>query len=96
MDCLVTKLKASVNDESLRRLGEFRFKKREGMQETTDSTYFGIEVINSAILSILNDGCFFQAGTITPDTSAGKHKTLNSGMNYLWASLNAELSLVST
>lgn len=58
MDCLVTKLKGSINDESLLKLGEIRISKSKYSGEDKSSQCFELSFNKSVILQIIGDGYF--------------------------------------
>lgn len=72
-ECLVTKLKASVEDASLPVIGEMIFTRR-----SKTNAYFGLNVDDEIKVEILNDGYFYKDSTLT-ETIASKTKTVAAG-----------------
>lgn len=94
--CLVTTLKGVVNDNNLRKLGEFRFTKRAGIAATADSCFVSVSSIEDSTVEILNDGQFCQSGSGIPDTAAGKIKTFPAGSTYsFWVTPGSIVSIRS-
>lgn len=82
-ECLVTKLKASVADDSLRVLGELRFAKRANIEQTLESMFTRIYPGADAgdiELTILNDGYFCNSNA-ERDESMGKTVVCQAGIN---------------
>jgi hypothetical protein len=75
-ECLVTKLKASVADDSLRVLGEFRFTKRKDVEPTADNAFMQIKSESETEITILNDGYFCKNSSTEQDTTKGKSVTV--------------------
>lgn len=79
-ECLVTKLKASVADNSLRVLGEFRFAKRNDLAGyNADNAFLQIASESEVEITILNDGYFCQSGSLERNPSVGKSVIVPAG-----------------
>lgn len=83
-ECLVTKLKSSIQDESLPYLGGIVIEKW-ARENTVDNAYFSITMEKPGSISILNDSVFYIQNTTTPDTNNLKEKSLIAGQNSLYA-----------
>lgn len=96
-ECLITRLKSSVNDINLRKIGEFRFAKTSGYTPTKDNSYVDIKltVAQDVTVRILNDGVFYVSNTIEEDTTAGKIKTFkNTTVVNFWVSPGSIVSVL--
>lgn len=92
-ECLVTKLKKSVMDDSLRFIGELRFEKSTEFATTSDTVYFQISSKNEINVKILNDGIFLK-NDATPDIELGKDIVLTPGLTHsLFVSLGSIVSI---
>lgn len=78
-ECLVTKLRASINDDSLSRLGGFTFKMKD-INTTLNQGYVRIlfEVPTDVIVQIINDGYFYKPNSTEIDYTVGKTKSFTS------------------
>ena len=65
MECLVTKLKAVVNDDSLRKIGELRVQYAAIESPTPNSQYVGIEIDKSVTLTALGGASFYTTEAFT-------------------------------
>lgn len=81
-ECLVTKLKSSVNDDNLRLVGEIRVVKNSGMENNGENCYIGIASSETMEATILNEG-YFCLSTGEKDVTVGKTKDFTSD---LWVS----------
>lgn len=96
-ECLITRLKSSVNDINLRKIGEFRFAKTSGYTPTKDNSYVDIKltVAQDVTVRILNDGVFYVSNTIEEDITAGKIKTFkNTTVINFWVSPGSIVSVL--
>ena len=75
MDCLVTKLKGVVNDDSLYKLGEFRLKKERCEDWDAASQCFLVQFEKDEVLTIVGDGYFTDATGINNE---GKIKNVSA------------------
>ena len=82
-NCLVTKLKGSISNNELLRIGEMRIRIAKVGNPTDATQGFGIEVNKSVVLEIVGDGYFTDK---TLNVNKGKNITLNVGINGVWVS----------
>lgn len=91
MECLVTKLKATVDDPTLEILGEFRFSKLD-VEPTVDTAYTVITTTSVCTVKIIGDeGGFYQNNTTT--LISEREKELPIGQNSLWIAPNSLVSV---
>ena len=84
-NCLVTKLKGSVSNNELLRLGEMRMRIAK-VENPTDATQgFRMDVYKPVTLKIIGDGYFTDKTLVE---NKGKTITLNIGSNSVWVSNN--------
>lgn len=84
--CLVTKLKGSVSNTNLLRIGEMRIHFSKVSNPTDGTQGFGIGVIDKpVILEIIGDGYFTDKNL---SENKGKRITLNGGTSGVWLSNN--------
>ena len=92
MDCLITKLKGTVNDDTLMKLGEIRIRKTENPEWDKASQLIWVLFDKDASLNIIGDGYF-----TSDDGTENKGKTLNCraniGVNVLVSNGNFEISV---
>lgn len=74
--CLVTKLKGVVLNDSLNRIGEFRFRVSKVLSPTASTAGKSISVVADLTLTIIGDG-YFTDSTLTKNL--GKVKTITPG-----------------
>ena len=91
MDCLVTTLKASVADDSLRRMGEIRVTTLATAPATSDGTLIGVNTRTSVTLTILNDGFFYKDSSL--QGSLGK-EVKGTASAYAYAKPGSVISIV--
>lgn len=92
MDCLVTKLKGIVNDDSLYGLGEIRISKSYADEFTQIGQSFRIAFIKDATIRIIGDGYFTDS---TGSSNNGKtiECTANTAVNFYVSNGNFEIAL---
>lgn len=84
-NCLVTKLKGSISNNELLRIGEMRIRIAK-VEDPTDATQgLEIDVNKSVVLKIVSDGYFTDKAL---NVNKGKTITLNAGINGVWVSNN--------
>ena len=88
-ECLVTKLRCSVSDADLRKIGEFRFSKAND-----GNSFVGLSAEEPLTISILNDGYFCKADSTEKDESKGKTITYNVGESAFYALPSSIISVV--
>lgn len=92
MECLVTKLKATVDDPTLEILGEFSFSKKDVENPTVDTAYTSITTTSACTIKLIGDtGCFYENATVTPVTE--REKELLIGENNIWIAPNSIVSV---
>lgn len=92
MDCLVTKLKGIVNDDSIYKLGEIRISKSYADEFTQIGQGFRISFIKDATISIVGDGYFTD---MTGSQNNGKtiECTANTPVNFYVSNGDFEIAL---
>lgn len=94
-ECLVTKLKASVADDSLRVLGELRFAKIKDVEPSAETTFMQIKSDSEVVITILNDGYFCKRDSAERDPTKGRSVIVPAGaLSSHWISLGSEVRIV--
>ena len=80
MDCLVTKLKGSVNDHNLLKLGELRLTKSKAVGDWNGASQnFMLKANENMVISIIGDGYFTDKDGISNKGTSLNLKDLNNG-----------------
>lgn len=86
MDCLVTKLKGSINDESLLKVGEIRvLKSKNNTEEDKSSQCFELSFNKTVILQIIGDG-YFTDENLTQNQGKSKSVEANDDVTRVYVS----------
>lgn len=93
-NCLITKLKTSIDDNNIPYLGELRLKMKPVASPTVDSAYVSIGSTKEGTIRILNDGVFYKINTTTVDETAGKEKKLLDGTTEVYVSPESVISIL--
>lgn len=89
--CLVTKLKGTVNNNSLPKIGELRIKFRKVSSPSVDSQYLNLSIINTQSITIVGDG-YFTDSTLSQNKGTTLSITGNNNIVYV-SNTNCEVSI---
>lgn len=93
-ECLVTKLKASVNDSNLQVLGELILAKKDSATPSVNNHYCFIQSTVPITIEILNDGYFCKNNSTEKDETASKIKSFEAGDINLYISIGSKFRII--
>ena len=94
MDCLVTKLKGNVSDDSLLKLGEFRIKVYRVENPTVKTQGMSLEFLEDTEIEIIGDGYFTDEG-LTTNLGTNKKCNANEITSFYLSNGDYEISVLN-
>lgn len=91
VQCLVTKLKGTVNNDSLPKIGELRIKFRKVSRPSVDSQYLNLSTVGTQSITIVGDG-YFTDSTLSQNKGTTLSITGNNNIVYV-SNTNCEVSI---